>query len=239
MAKISALPEVLDPDGHETVVVLKDGVAKRASIRGILAPSINALEDRVFAPKFIDLALSRSLVEYGDTGAINLAWSVSDAPASQQLNGGAIAAGDRSAVLQPPPGGWVADTPATLALFNGSGKQTDARTLLVAPRIPLFVGIASSATPTNAALIAAAYKALDSDHMARGLTLARAGGGYPFVLFPSSLALSTIKLGGFAVVGWASVDRAVTLATGAVVAMKLVILDAVAASASPLAVDLA
>jgi len=239
MAKISELDQVANPDGNETVVVLKDGIAKRTSMKQLVAPTIAALNDRVFAPKFTSFALSRNPVEYGDTGAVNLAWSVSDAPASQKLNGGAIAAGDRGAVIAAPGAGWTADNVnQTLALFNGSGSQTDVRTLSIMARIPIFVGISPTATPNNEALIGAAYKALDSDHIARSLVLARAAGGFPFVLYPPTRALSTIKLSGFGVSGWAPADKAVTLVTGATAGMKLVILDAVAASASSLAVEL-
>ncbi|AOH83622.1 hypothetical protein AWL63_06195 [Sphingomonas panacis] len=239
MAKISNLDPVQNPDGNETVVVLKNGVAQRTSIKQIIAPTIAALQDRVFAPKFTAFAASRNPVEYGDTGAINLNWSVSDAPASQKLNGAAIGAGDRSAVLAAPGPGWTADNVIqTVALFNGSGTQTDARTISIMARIPIFVGISPTATPDNTTLIGAAYKALDSDHIARSLTLARASGGFPFVLVPTTRPLSTIKLSGFAVSGWAPSDKAVALVTGQTVGMKLVILDAVAASATPLAVEL-
>ena len=239
MSKISALTPVPNPDGTETVVVLKNGEARRASIAQIIAPNLAALNDRVFAPKFTAFALSRNPVEYGDTGAINLNWSVSDAPASQKLNGAAIGAGDRSAVLAAPGPGWTADNAnQTVSLFNASGAQTDVRTVSIMARIPIFVGIAPSATPDNAVLIGAAYKALDSDHIARSLTLARASGGFPFVLYPATRALSTIKLGGFAVRGWGPADKAVALVTGQTVGMKLVVLDAVAASNTPLAVDL-
>jgi hypothetical protein len=240
MSKISALDEVQNPDGNETAVVLKNGKAMRASIAKIMAPALAALQDRVFAPKFTAFALSRTLVELGDANPVTLTWAVSDAPTTQKLNGATIGAGDRSATLAAPNGAWTANNAnQTVALYNASNTITDTRSLAVMARIPIFIGMSAAIVPDDATLLGAAYKALDSDRIARTLSLARGSGGYPFILYPAALTLSTVKLGGFAVTGWSTINRGITLKTGAGVGMKLTVLDAIPASNAPLTVELA
>lgn len=59
MAKISALPEVTDPDGHEQVVVLKDGLAQRTKMTDLVSSAADAIVDEVTA-KAADLGSTDS-----------------------------------------------------------------------------------------------------------------------------------------------------------------------------------
>jgi hypothetical protein len=49
MAKISQLPLVEAPDGHEQVIVLKDGIAQRTEMTGLLSSAAQSITDQVTA----------------------------------------------------------------------------------------------------------------------------------------------------------------------------------------------
>jgi hypothetical protein len=49
MAKISDLPEVADPDGSETALVLAKGVAQRVPIRPLVEAAVQPISERASA----------------------------------------------------------------------------------------------------------------------------------------------------------------------------------------------
>nr|AGU09788.1 hypothetical protein [uncultured organism] len=114
------------------------------------------------------------------------------------------------------------------------------RTATVFVRTPVFAGLCAGAAPTAAEIRGAQYKSFDSTAIGRSLTLNRSAGGRPFFVFPAALALTSIRLGGFAVTGWVMSDPFnLVLGTGATVSMRRAVLDPLPASATPIGVELA
>lgn len=198
---------------------------------------IAAIEAVIFASRLTSLSAVPALIEFGFTGGVRVEWTVTYAPTAFRLAGVRYPADARSANLQAP---WTADRAITLEMLDADDVVIDARTITIYARVPVFADLCAGPEPAPNEIRAAAYKSLDSAAIGRTIVLNRTVGGRPFFVFSAALTPTTLKLGGFAVTGWAvSAPFDLVLDTGATVSMRRVVLDPLPASTASLGAELA